>query len=422
MKKALSLLLFVLISVGMTMPVVAGELKMMNEFTVKMFNGDRTSGPGPVSYLGSQNYVTSLLGSKGSYSAEPGFSLNWWVEAAVKGWGYQDSSEDSELNYKVLFAKWDAERFAVSAGYLDLVLGNGWNLQTDGTGGFMVDLKPSKATTITLLAILADEGLDYQDDDYESEQISIITGNLASTTDAEYTSDDDYEDTWWYAIQVAHDFDGAKAKAYYLTSQDSGDSDSSFSTLGVAGNFKAMGMDISGEAATFFGNDTRGMFADVEANIPVNEKINAMFGLYYALGADDSGDTTMYQFEKRGMHQPLQTGLGPILDHDDKGLQLIAMSNNFSSIENSGMIGTALGGSFKVSPQTTLNAGIVYGMAEADEDIRAFDSLTKVNGSITYSVSKSLLLALGASYLTFSDSDTFYDDMWGTTAVMSWSF
>jgi hypothetical protein len=419
MKKALSLLLFVMIALGMSMPLYAGELNMSNGFTVKMFAGDRNN-------LGNQTFATSLLETKGSYASEPGFSLNWWVEFDGKGWGYQDSSEDQEINYKVLFAKWEAERFSVSAGYLDLMWGNGWNIQCDGIGGFLVDLKPSSATTITVAAILYDEGITYEDDDYDTDTDDDTGEDTTSTDDAEYTSDDDYEDTWWFGAQVAHTFSEAtSAKLYYLTTYDLEDSDNNFGTLGLAGDTQIGNFKVGGEMATFMGEDTTGFIADVEATTQLNEQTGMLLGLYYALGDDDQDDTdtVAYQFVKRGMHQPLQTGLGPVLDHDDKSMQLIAHTNNFSSINDGGMIGTALGGSYKTSPQTTLSAGIVYGMSEADDDECSWSDLLKLNASVTYAVSKSLSIAAGASYLTFGDSDDLYDDdMWGSQVSMAWSF
>jgi hypothetical protein len=431
MKKALSLLLFVVIAFGMSMPLYAGELKMMNGFSVKMFTGDRTA-VGSDLYLGSQTLATSLLETRGSYSSEPGFSLNWWVEFDGKGWGYSDSSEDAEINYKVLFAKWEAERFAISAGYLDLMWGNGWNIQCDGVGGFLVDLKPSKATTITLAAILYDEGVTYDDDDYYVsdngtdgvyESVDAITGETVyyTTDDAEYSSDDAFEDTWWFGIQAAHNFNEAtKAKLYYLLSHDLEDSDNDYATLGFAGDTKIGDIMVGGEMATFLGDSVSGFFADAEATMQVNEQTGVLLGLYYAQGTEDD---EMVAFAKRGMHQPLQTGLGPVLDHEDKTLQLIGLNHNSNSINNGGVIGTALGVSYKTSQKTTLSSGLFYGMSEADDDIAQWGDVLKLNASVSYAASKSLNIGVGASYLTFGDSDDkFDDDMWGSQVTMSWSF
>ena len=104
MKKALSLLLFVLIAVGMSLPAFAGELTMRNQFNVTGSSVDR----GDITDYGTQTAFTSIIGSLGSYSAEPGFSINWKVEAMDYTWGVtEDNDYDGdagELTWKMLYS------------------------------------------------------------------------------------------------------------------------------------------------------------------------------------------------------------------------------------------------------------------------------------------------------------------------------
>ncbi|MDB4610014.1 hypothetical protein OAH46_02880 [Verrucomicrobia bacterium] len=415
MKKALSLLLFVFIAVGMTMPAVAGDLKMSNGFSVRMFNGDR--GDFYQTDMGSQTHITQVLGSRGSYSSEPGFSINWNVEAMNGGWGYSISEEDSELGYKTLFAKWDTERFAISAGYLDVFWGNGWVLQGDGFGGFLVDLKPSKNTTITLLAGLNNENNTY-DDDGDAEQLS---------------DEDGAEDGWIYGVQLTQMFEGGKANLYYLGANDetqvAGVASPGLQMVGVAGMLDFNGIKFSGEAATSFGDndgtDYEGLFVNLNAATQLSEALSVEARLYYA-PAVDADKINATQFMKRGAVQPLQQGLGPVLDHDDSNLQFFAKGpHNFFNLtfggnDSEGVIAAGLSAGYKLNMKTTLSAGLIYAMPE-DEDLTHWENLTKVNAAVFYAVSKSLSLGLGASYMT-ADSDTWDADAYGTTAVMMWSF
>jgi hypothetical protein len=80
-----------------------------------------------------------------------------------------------------------------------------------------------------------------------------------------------------------------------------------------------------------------------------------------------------------------------------------------------------------------LNAGFVYAMPE-DKDVAAafypglnnsfvgWESMTKLNASVVYTVSKSLTTGIGASYVTFSDNGADLDNMYGSVAFMEWSF
>ncbi|MDB4610013.1 hypothetical protein OAH46_02875 [Verrucomicrobia bacterium] len=423
MKKALSLLLFVFIAVGMSMPAFAGDLKMSNGFEVRMFNGDR--GDFYTDTDGSQTHVTHLLSSAGSYSSEPGFSINWNVEAMNGGWGYSISEEDNELNFKALYAMWDAERFAVSAGYLDVFWGNGWVLQGDGFGGFLVDLKATKNTTITLMAGLNSENNDYDEDD---------------ATDAELLSDsDDTEDGWIYGVQLTQMFEGGKANLYYLGANDedqaAGVASAGLQMIGAAGMLDYKGINFSGEAATSFGDndgtDYSGTFFNLNASTSISEAASVEARLYYALGVDGDDESASYNFMKRGAVQPLQQGLGAILDHDDGNLQLMQKAPfNIWDLngQGDGLIGMGLSGAYKVDMKTTLNAGIIYAMPELDGDDAGWDNLLKLNASVIYAVSKSLTLGLGASYMTAEnneDSDNasgWEDDAYGATAIMAWSF
>jgi hypothetical protein len=412
MKKALSLLLFTLISIGMSMPLYAGELRMLNEFAVTGFFGDRGDATGH----GDQLSFSSILGSRGSYSSEPGFSINWWVEANDKTWGYQDMSEDQELNLKVMYGKYETERFTLSAGYLDVLMGNGHNFQADGFGGFLVDLMPSKTTTITLLASLTNE----------NDADGYVDGDGPLNTDGAWLSDEDgEEDTWMYGIQVAQKFKGGNASIYYLTSQDASiDTDSN--TFGLAGNLNVNGIALSAETATFFGDagdgaDYDGLIATIGASMQATETLTVETNLYYAQGNDDS-DSTQFAFLKRGMQQPMQKGLDQ-LDHEDGTLQLISKDENFFSIGGCGVIGANLSGSLKISEKASVSAGIVYGAPEDNDNAtNSWDSLTKLNVGYSNSISKSLTFAIAASYLTFDNSDDYDEDMYGTTAVLRWAF
>jgi hypothetical protein len=432
MKKALSLLLFVLIALGMSMPLYAGELNMANSFEVKMFNGDRGS------YVdGTMNHFSQILGSKGSYSSEPGFSINWWVEAAAGTWGYDAVDEDGELNFKTIYGKWDTERFGITAGYIDPFFGNGMNYQVDETGGFMIDLKPSKATTITLLGVLSDENSDYDEYTYTDDDgtETVIYTDDSYSEDGEIQSDEgDYEDSWYYGIQLAQKLEGGDVSLYLLTTDNSVDDDS-LSTIGISGNYSLNGIALTGEAATFFGDnagtDYTGLFIKLGATVPVSEAFQIEANAYYAPG-DDSDDYAVYNFAKRGMVQPFQQGLGALLDHDDSNLQLMSKGpgNIYELTDDEGVYALGLSGQYKANQKTTLNAGVVFAMPE-DKDVAAnatdatyqgWESLTKLNASVVYNVSKSLMTGVGVSYITFSDNGTDLENMYGSTVFMAWSF
>jgi hypothetical protein len=428
MKKALSLLLFVLIALSMSMPLYAGELKMRNGFDVKGFVGDRGD-----FVEGTQNHFTQNLGLSGSYSTEPGFSINWNAEAATYGWGYTTGTEDKEFGWKALFAKWEAEKFNVTAGYLDVKVGNGFNFQVDAAmGGFIVDLKPAKATTISLIAILDSENTDYDDG----------AGGPPYETDAELLTDEDADDNWIYGAELSQQIAGGNANLYYLTDNDS-QNDSELSTVGASVRTNMSGFDLSAEAATFFGDnsgtDYTGMFVTAGAKTQVSDTVTVTANLYYAPGNDDD-DEAVYQFNKRGMQQPLQQGLGR-LDHDDSNLQLVAKQLSiFEITDDSGVYAAGLSADFKVAPKAALSAGIIYAVpAEKDADTGFFDgsdgplnngtdfsaweSMTKLNVGFGYEISKSLMFSLGASYITFSTDNTGdIEDLYGSTAYLAWSF
>jgi hypothetical protein len=435
MKKALSLLLFVFIAVGMSLPAFAGELKMMNNFEVKMFNGDRGS-----LYEGTQNHFSQIFGSKGSYSSEPGFSINWWVEAAAGTWGYDAVDEDGELNFKTIYGKWDTERFGITAGYIDPFFGNGMNYQVDETGGFMIDLKPSKATTITLLGVLSDENSDYDEYTYTDDDgtETVIYTDDSYSEDGEIQSDEgDYDDDWYYGVQVAQKLEGGEAKLYALITD--GAAGDSLSTVGLAGNYNLNDIKLTGETATFFGDngagtDYTGFFLKLGATVPVSDTFQIEANAYYAPGNDNDDEGT-YNFIKRGMVQPFQQGMGPLLDHDDSNLQLMdkGPGNIYELTDDCGVYALGLSGQYKANEKTTLNAGIVFAMPE-DEDQAAttftgpgttyigWESLAKLNASVVYNVSKTLMTGVGVSYLTFSDNGADIDDMYGSTVFMSWTF
>lgn len=405
MKKALSLLLFVMIALAMSMPLYAGELKVGNMFAVKMFNGDR--GDFSTDVEGTQNYATQVLATRGSYASEPGFSINWWVEAGYGGWGYDVGSEDNELWWRLIYGKWDAERFSLSAGTIGAMFGNGYNLQRNGFSGLKLDLKPSKATTVTLLAILTDENA--ADD----------------TADAEFLSDEDgEEDSWMYGAQLTQKIKGGKANLYFVTNDNA--DDNNLMSLGAAGQYNLNGIKLSGEAATFFGEnanagkDYTGMFVNLSAVVPV---FSMETRLYFAPGNEDTDKIAKYNFMKRGAMQPLQQGLGQVLDHDDKNLQLLGLGTSIYDLskKGSGVYAAGLSGAYKASKQTTLNAGLIYAMPELDSDLAGWDSLAKLNASVIHSVSKSLLVGIGASYMT-ADSTTWEDTAWGSTVFMTWNF
>jgi hypothetical protein len=422
MKKALSLLLFVLIAIGISMPLYAGELNVINSFTVKMFNGDRgdfCTDDDTEEGMGTQNSVSQLLESKGSYSTEPGFSINWWLEAGGGTWGYTTGSEDYELDWKALYAKWETERFGITAGYLEPYMGNGYNFQIDGIGGFIVDLKPAKGTTITLLASLRDENNDYSSDNDDDE----------NTNGEEVSDDDGYEDTWTYGAQITKDINSGNVSLYYLINDNEVDDDQ-LNTIGVSGNYKVNSVSLSGEAATFFGDasdgsDYTGFFITAGAEIPLNDVLSTEVNLYFAPGNSDDDETAKYSFDKRGMQQPLNKGLGTILDHDDSNLQLFTKGGtnicDLSSNE-AGVIAAVLSGSYKTSQATSLNAGIIFAMPELDGDDAGWDNLMKLNASIIHAVSKSLTVGLGASYMTADSDSTWEDDAYGSTVFMAWSF
>ncbi|MDB4610222.1 hypothetical protein OAH46_03935 [Verrucomicrobia bacterium] len=438
MKKVLSLLLFVVIVLGMSMPLYAGELKMRNSFNVKMSNLDRgTYGESLSLGSGSQLHIAQTLATRGSYMTEPGFSINWWLQGMKGGWGYDATAEDNELNWKALYGKWDAERFSVSAGYLGVMVGNGYNLQAEATPGIQVSLKPTMNTTLSLLAVLDSE-------------------NAADDEEAnpELLSDDDLsEDAWYYAAELTQKFDGGKASIYYLmkdypeeSNQTLYGGDDSLSSLGVSGSYKFKGINFKGEAATFFGDKTytqglntfnedyTGMFVTLGAMAPISDVFQVEANLYYSSANDDADKTGAYQFKKLGMVQPLQQGLGPVLDHDDSNLQLMSLPTNIMEItQDCGSYALGLSGQYKANQKTTLNAGLIYAMPE-DKDVAAtfspgpgaiytgWESLTKLNASVVYAVSKSLTTGLGASYITFSDNGADLENMYGATAFMEWSF
>jgi hypothetical protein len=430
MKKALSLLLFVLIALSMSMPLYAGELKMRNGFDVKGFVGDRGD-----FVEGTQNHFTQNLGLSGSYSTEPGFSINWNAEAATYGWGYSTGSEDKEFGWKALFAKWEAEKFNVTAGYLDPKVGNGMNFQVDSAmSGFIVDLKPTKATTISLLAMLTDENTSYTDS----------TGDITANVDAELLSDDGAEDAWTYGVELSQMIQGGNVNLYYMTAQDdsvtvgSKTAKRELNTVGASVHTNMSGIDLSAEAATFFGEygdtDYTGMFATVGARTQVSDAVTVTANLYYAPGNDDDDDA-VYEFNKRGMVQPLQQGLGR-LDHDDDNLQLVAKQLSiFQITDDSGVYAAGLSADMKLAPKAALSAGIIYAMPdEKDADTslningkdcpyQAWESMTKLNVGFGYEISKSLMFSLGASYITFSTDNTGdIEDLYGSTAYLAWSF
>jgi hypothetical protein len=410
MKKALSLLLFVLIALGMSMPLYAGELSVLNSFNVSMFNGDRG--------VDSQLFGKSSIETRGSYSSEPGFSINWWLEAMNRTWGYEDTSEDSEFNWKVLYGKWESERFSVQGGYLDLVFGNGHTLQADGLGGIILDLNATKATTISLLATLADEnGDDYIDDDYDED------GDATENDDGAWLSDEDgEEDTWYFGIQVAQKIENGNVGLYYLTSQDFSNATDDFGALGAYGNLDYKGISFTGETTTYFGDDISGLIATVGGTMPASDNLTVEANLYYGQGSADSDDTVKVEFVKRGMQLPLNKGLGTFDHNDDFMMLLTKFGTNFFSINGGGIYGANLSGTLKTSQQTSLSAGIVFGIPETDADDADWANLVKLNTGITHAVSKSLTLGLSATYMQISDTDTLEEDMWGTAASMTWSF
>jgi hypothetical protein len=193
-KKALSLLLFAMISLGMSMPLYAGQLLMSNEFRISggwsdTYAVDMSSMP-PDTYNSASDTWRQSLSSRGAYEIQPGISVSWDLEAYATQWGYDTTSEDAELSWKTVYGTWRTELFTLDVGYIDCNLGTYASARE--SGGFAIETEMPLGVTMTAFAVLESENAeyDYIDDDIyyydeDTEEYSTVSTNGALTDDGE---------------------------------------------------------------------------------------------------------------------------------------------------------------------------------------------------------------------------------------------
>jgi hypothetical protein len=466
MKNVLSLLL-VLIMLGVSMPLYAGNLIMSNDFRISggwsdTYTVDMADEP-PLPTASASDTWTQGLMSRGAYEVMPGVSISWEIEAYSTQWGYDTTSEDAEFSWKTMYATWEAERFTLDVGYIDCNLGT--YASTNESGGFSFEIEPVKGFTVQTFAVLESENAeyDYIDDDYYYAEYDEDTDEWTYSeveTNGTLTDDGDEQDSYAFGFSITHDLPTGEPKvktsevvewvnededemtgggpggrgmenavaAYFAVAIDQAHGTETYAA-GVDAGYTFMDTKISAFAGTFWGSDyddmgesttdIEGLATQLSFEKQISETLMATLNLYWTPGDTDTDDDVSFYDDWSGHSQSRMLT-------DGGGVELVPMMVSFTNWNSAGVYGASLSGEYTLNRQTRLESGVVYGVPAIDYDdqseMDAWESILQLNAGYTYEVSKALELSLSASTAKIEGNSSYDDAMWGTSAEMRFSF
>jgi hypothetical protein len=450
MRKPLSLLLFALISLGMSLPLYAGQLTMSNEFVVKgAYVSHYVDG-----VIQENDQWGNIFGSRGSYEVQDGVSVSWGLEAYDKTWGYTDESEDSELAWKNIYATWQTGNLVLDAGYIDKMLAGGL-ARTDKSGGIGVEYQLSKQDVITSFLVLTSENDadGYIDDDY-------VSGEAVMNTEPSALSDDgDEQDAYRLAIAYSHTFGAAPGPSAGPPSgpPSAGPSvgvvyssmiNQAFGTqnhmIGLTGGTSILDTIILADVSTFWGDaamgppgmetasDVTGLAANIRLQKRFTDKLAATLGFYFVLGDEDGdADTYIADVEGKGESKMLLAGLGPMERNDRTMLLIGGPAGEINNMSEQGSYAMTLSGDYQISPKATLSAGVAYAIPQVEIEsgfgVVNYDSITELNTGFAYKINESVTFGLGAcwvnvdGYTAMGDS-AYEEDQWAAASSLTFAF
>ncbi len=448
MKIAFGLSILAVLIIGTCMPVSALEgFESRNFYRVRVSNIENRDFSDDAD--DNQNYFEQTLESIGKYEPVKGYSLNWKLKIADGAWGYdygQDGpgprspNEEIEIKLESLYASFEQESFTLDLGLAPAEFGNAYVMQSEGTTGAILHLRPFKGWGFDLLYAKFDEN-DLDDDGYNPDtNYQAIAPAAISSFDEDGSQDEDL-----YGLQIVKQLDAGQVKAYWAadinqenTSNTDGlGTEGDVHAIGLAGRYKLGDFEVEGEATSFFGEDkiSGNDFVGKQLHLGGTYQFSSgmvQANLYYAQSAD-SDETQRSVIYKLGKVQPFQQGLGPMLDHDDDNLKILAKPTSiFQITPNSGVIGAGINGMYKPNKPITLSAGVIYLQPE-DEDkdhsmglngnLTSWTGLTVLNLGCNYQFNKHVMAGAGASYKTFETDDTGdLDPALGLTALVVFFF
>ncbi len=431
MKKAFGLVFLTLLIFGTSMPVSALDgFESHNFYRAKATDIDNRDFDDDGD--DHQNYFEQVIESIGKYEPVNGYSINWKIKIADGTWGYdfgqdgpgaKSANEEIEFLIDSLYVKFEQESFSLGLGLVPAEFGNAYVLQTDGTNGAVLQLRPSEGWALDFFYSKLDEN-DLDDDGYDpNTYYEIIDPAALSSTDEDGTEDEDL-----YGFQVSKQLDAGSVKVYWAADINKENTvnyegigtEGDLHAIGLSGKYKFGSFEIEGEATNFSGEDKTNEkdFVGNQLHLGATYRFSSgslQANLYYAQSAD-SDETQQSVIYKLGKVQPFQQGLGPMLDHDDDNLKICAKPTSiFQITPNSGVIGAGINGIYKPNKPITLSAGLLYLQPE-DEDndhsagmngnLTSWTSLAALNLGFNYEFNKNVMLGLGGSYKTFETDDT----------------
>jgi hypothetical protein len=468
MKNVLSLL-FVLITLGVSVPLFAGDLIMSNEFRISGAWSDTysvdMSDDLPTTTSSASDTWTQGLTSRGAYEIQKGVSISWEIEAYSTQWGYDTTSEDAEFSWRTMYATWEAERFTLDAGYIDCNLGT--YASTNESGGFALEFEPLKGFTVQAFAVLDSENAeyDYIDDDFYYAEYDEDTDEWTYSsveTNGSLTDDDDEQDSYSFGFSITHDLPTGEpvqktsdvvdwvnededemtgggpggagmenaVAAYLAVAIDQAYGTETYAA-GVDAGYTFMDIKISAFAGTFWGNsysdmgpttgtvDIEGLATQFSFEKELSDTLTATLNLYWTPGDTDAADDVSFYASWTGM------GESKMLT-DGGGVELMPMMVSFTSYNDAGVYGGSLSGEYTLNKQTRLESGVVYGIPAIDYDdqspMDAWESILQLNTGYTYEVSEALEFQISASVAQIEGSSSYEDAMWGTSAGMTFAF
>ena len=396
----------------------------------------------------SQNNFDQVLESQGSYEPLKGYSLGWKVKFGEGTWGYdygqddhtQHANEDAEFELEKMYVKIDQDKFRFDIGLIPAEFGNAWALQSDGITGTMLQLRPAAGWTLDLLYSKLDEN------DLGSYD-PVTAYNFNESGAAVARDETGTEDHDLFGLQVGRRTENFGLNAYWISSLNDGDNDTTVvqegdygegdtHALGISTRFKLGKVDFNGEATHFSGendatgNDYVGNQFHLGGTYPMPSGW-LQGNIYYAQAAD-SDETQIQSIYKQGKVQPFQQGFGMMMDHDDDYLKILPKPTSiFQITPNSGVIGAGINGGYKPIPPLTLSAGLMYLQPE-DEDLdhsagmngnlTAWTSLAVVNLGATYEFNKHVTVGVGGSYKDFDSDDGSLDPAYALSSMFLFFF
>jgi hypothetical protein len=379
-----------------------------------------------------RSYFCQEFLTMGSYTVGSDYSVNWKGKIATGIFGQDfaqtsnggaDSNEWNEISIQEFYARANNLTFDFSVGLAPYMTGNGWNLQSGGTGA-VLKIFPTDKIHVSMIAMMEDEN-DSDDD----------TGYFLQNSYSYVDGNDGDDDEYLFGLELGTEINAGEVKVYYgariAAASSYTDSDgittetgkSDLHTVGLSGRYKLDNIDFEGEASTFFGSasdesDYVGNQITVGATYHMpSASING--NIYYAMAGDEDETQAAY-IDKLGMQQPFQKGLGPSFDHDDDDFKSMAKPTSiFMLSQNSGVLGAGINGLYNPIKSVTLSGGVIYVTPRnSDTDSSAgpfldssWKAMTVLNAGVDYRYNQYFNTGLAVSYVTLdADEGSTLDD------------